>query len=270
MLKKRILYWVRKTGLMPLFDRLYFFFNKIYFIKKNKRFIKTHPLVKLPPDYMIYEAFRMDYETYYNDGRDTAAWLVQRWSDYSSLVDSKILDWGCGPARVVRHLPDFLPQSKIYASDYNLQTIEWCKENIPGIEFIKNNLEPPLPFDDHFFDIVYALSVFTHLSEENHYKWMDEMYRLLKPGGMFLLTTQGSIFIDKLSEMEKKEFSQGLLVVRNNVKEGHRSFSAFHPKAFMQSVFSDRWKVLKFTKGTMHSWGPEQDTWIIQKNTELI
>jgi ubiquinone/menaquinone biosynthesis C-methylase UbiE len=265
MLKNEILNWFRKTGLMPLFDRLYFFLNKIYFIKKNRRFRKDNPLVKIPPDYMIYENFRMDYANYYNDGRETAAWLIQQWSCYLSLDNLKIFDWGCGPARVVRHLPEFLPQSKIYASDYNEQTIEWCKQNIPGIEFIKNSLEPPLPFHDQSFDIIYALSVFTHLSQGNHHKWIEEMYRLLKPGGIFLLTTQGNIFVDKLMRTEKKKFSQGALVVRGKVKEGHRSFSAFHPKEFMQSIFTNNWQVLKFTEGVMQNWGPEQDTWIIQK-----
>jgi SAM-dependent methyltransferase len=265
MRKNEISNWFREIGLMPLFDRIYFFLNRVYFIKKNKRFRKEHPLVKIPPDYMIYESFRMDYANYYYDGKDTASWLVQQWSSYLPSGDLKILDWGCGPARVARHLPDLLPRSKIYGSDYNDQTIDWCKENIRGIEFIKNNLEPPLSFSDHFFDVIYALSVFTHLSQENHYKWIAEMYRLLKPGGIFLLTTQGNIFVDKLMKTEKEKFSQGALVVRDKVKEGHRSFSAFHPKEFMQSIFSDKWKVLKFAEGAMQEWGPEQDTWIIQK-----
>jgi len=214
---------------------------------------------------MIYESFRMDYATYYTDGKATAELLVQQLSGYVSLDNMKILDWGCGPARVVRHLPDFLQRSAFYGADYNEKSIEWCKENIPGIEFLKNNLEPPMLFPGSYFDVVYGLSVFTHLSEESHYKWMEEMYRLLKPGGIFLFTTQGNIFSGKLSEIEKKKFSRGELVIRGKVKEGHRSFSTFHPKQFVQSILSVKWSVLKFVEGVMQDWGPEQDTWIVQK-----
>jgi SAM-dependent methyltransferase len=265
MLKNEILCWARKIGLMPLLDRVYFFLNKFWFIKKNKRFKKNNPSVKIPPDYMIYESFRLDYKNYYDDGRDSAAWLVKQWADCISLDNLKILDWGCGPARVIRHLPEFLPNSQLFAVDYNRQTIEWCKENIEGIQFIKNELEPPLPFPDSSFDLIYALSVFTHLSKENHYKWIEELDRLLKPGGILFFTTQGDSFKSKLTESEKKRFSKKLLVVRDNVKEGHRLFSTFHPMEFIQSLFSERWKVLKFIQGTMQNWGPEQDTWMVQK-----
>jgi ubiquinone/menaquinone biosynthesis C-methylase UbiE len=223
--------------------------------------------VKLPPDYMLYESFRMDYRNYYNDGRDTALWLVQELSHYASSTNLKILDWGCGPARVVRHLPELLPHAKIVASDYNEQTVSWCKTHVHGVEFVKNSVSPPLPFHDQSFDIIYALSVFTHLSLENHYRWREEIYRLLSPGGIFLFTTQGNIFISKLSEIEKKKFLLGELVVRGKVKEGHRLFSAFHPQQFIHSIFSDKWRVLKFTNGKMKDWGPEQDVWIVQKAT---
>jgi SAM-dependent methyltransferase len=266
MAKSDISNWFRKTGLLPFFDRLYFLLNKFWFRKKNKRFRKENPLVEMPPDYLIYESFRMDYTVYYKDGKDTAAWLMQQWSEFLPSNNLNILDWGSGPARVVRHLPYFLPESRIYAADYNEQTIQWCKQNISGIEFVKNDLEPPLSFHDHYFDVIYALSVFTHLSLQNQNKWMDEIYRLLKPGGIFLFTTQGHVFTDKLSAKEKRTFLQGLPIVRGQVKEGHRSFTVFHPKPFMQSILSDRWKVLKLIEGEMQNWGPEQDTWIVQKS----
>jgi len=261
----KLLLWVRRLGLMRGFDKLYFLLNKFRFSKKNKSFKNKHPLIKLPPDYMLYESFWLDYEIYFNDGEDTAAWIKNQLSNYVSLDYKKILDWGCGPARIVRHLPQLLPDSMIYGTDYNAKTVAWCKKNIPGVEFTVNELRPPLPYNDNFFDIVYAVSVLTHLSEQNHIKWMDELYRVIKPGGIFLLTTQGNAFMNKLTQPEKRQFSKGLLVIRSKVKEGHRSFSAFQPEGFMQLLFSNRWKILKFIEGAIQNWGPEQDTWIVQK-----
>lgn len=46
-----------------------------------------------------------------------------------------------------------------------------------------------LPFDDARFDIVISNSVFTHLSKDSHLFHLREIYRILKPGGLFLATT---------------------------------------------------------------------------------
>lgn len=246
-------------------DRVYFLFTKVRFNKKNKRFLKQHPHLKMPPSYVLYETYRMDYQNYFEDGKNTAVDIVQLISAQISLENITILDWGCGPARVVRHLPALLPQSKIYASDYNNEIIQWCKENILDVEFRQTELIPPLAFDHNFLDVVYALSVFTHLSEENHFRWITEIYRVLKPGGIFLFTTQGNAFLNKLSTREKEKFLNGAVVIRGQVKEGHRTYSAFQPETFVLTLLKNNWRILKFISGGLQDWGPEQDMWMVQK-----
>lgn len=231
----------------------------------NKKFVEQNPSIKLPPSYVLYETYKMDYQNYFEDGKNSAKDISELLSEFIQLEDKTVLDWGCGPARVVRHLPSLLPQTKIYGSDYNGIIVKWCKENIERVEFEKNELLPPLNFQDLFFDAVYALSVFTHLSEENHCKWMQELSRVIKPGGIFLFTTQGNAFFNKLSQDEKGKFRMGDIVVRGKVKEGHRTYSSFQPEIFIQSLVSSNWKILKFIPGTLQDWGPEQDMWIIQK-----
>lgn len=268
MLKTKLSNWLRKTGLLYGVDRIYFLFNKVRFNKKNKRFLQQHPHLKLPPSYVLYETYRMDYQNYFEDGKKTAKDIVQLISAQTSLENKTILDWGCGPARVVRHLPLLLPQSKIYGSDYNETIIQWCKENITDVEFRKNELVPALAFDHDFFDVVYALSVLTHLSDENHFKWINEIHRVLKPGGIFLFTTQGNAFLNKLSIGEKEDFLNGEVVIRGQVKEGHRTYSAFQPETFVHTLLKNRWKVLKFIPGSLQEWGPEQDMWMVQKTVK--
>ncbi|MDZ7626597.1 MAG: class I SAM-dependent methyltransferase [Ignavibacteriaceae bacterium] len=129
--------------------------------------------------------------------------MISYFEKYLDLKNIKILEWGCGPARIIRHLPRLLNDScEIYGSDYNSKTIVWCKKIFPEFNFSKNNLQPPLEFENNFFDIIYATSVFTHLSEEMHYAWMNELKRVCKPNGIIFLTTHGDNCKPKLTPEE--------------------------------------------------------------------
>lgn len=267
-MKQVLLRWVRQIGWMDGFDRLYFGWNRWRNRSRNAHFRATHPGVALPPDYMLYEAYRLDYEDYYKGGADTASGLVTQWKEHGLMPGAAILEWGCGPARIVRHLPALLPDAAIFGTDYNKNTIEWCRQHIKGVQFDTNELEPPLRYEANRFDLVYAVSIFTHLSEKNHTDWLDELHRIIKPGGLLMFTTQGKAFTAKLSRKEKEVFDKGGLVVRAQVQEGHRSYSAFQPEAFMRALFKDRWREVEFIAGTAQSWGIAQDTWIVQKIKE--
>jgi len=229
-------------------------------------FKEKNPSVILPPDYMIYESFQMNYNNYYNDSLDTAKWLIGSFEKHIELKNVKILEWGCGPARIIRHLPNLLDIScEIFGTDYNHQTIDWCQKNIPKVHFTKNNLQPPLKFNNDFFDIIYATSVFTHLSEEMHYAWFEELKRICKQKGIIFLTTHGVNCKPKLTDEELKLFEAGKLVVRGNVKEGHRTFAAYQPPEFMRELFSDVEILEHVTREPEGNYIP-QDVWIVRKH----
>ena len=105
----------------------------------------------------------------------------------------------------------------------------------------------------------------THFSENLHYDWYNELYRILKPGGIMFLTTQGDNFKVKLTNLELNKFNNNELVVRGSLKEGHRTYSAFHPKEFMKKLFNNV-EILEHieTKDETVKWLP-QDIWIIRK-----
>ena len=177
----------------------------------------------------------------------------------------KILDWGCGPARIIRHLPSFFQDGcSFYASDYNAKTIQWCKKNIENVSFSINELAPPSGFQSGFFDLVYAFSIITHLSEELHEKWINEIRLTLKPGGFLLITTQGKAFREKLTAGEQIQFDNNELVVRSDMREGHRVYSAFQPEKYMDQLFHG-FEVVDHIKPQGTANKPEQDIWLVKK-----
>lgn len=256
----------RDLGLMHLLDQLKFAYQKLKNSRRNQRFLAANPGLKLPPDYMLFEAFQLDYQKYYEGGARTANWLHGLFEKHAPMSGKIILDWGCGPARVLRHFPKLLgPGSQMHGTDYNPKTIAWCKENIEGVCFAENQLNPPTGYADAYFDFIYGISIFTHLSETNHHQWFEELIRITQKGGLLLLTTHGDVFKHKLTESERREYAQNKLVVRGQVVEGHRVFAAFHPPTYMRQLFESKAEVLEHINGAQKSWGLEQDVWILRK-----
>lgn len=259
---------LRKLGLLRVVDYARFWYFKLKNRKRNLVFRQHYPSVALPPDYLMYESFQLDYEKYYLGGRQTAQWVWEQVAPFlpSDSSGLKILDWGCGPARVVRHLPDLVPPStKIFATDYNQNSIEWNHSNLLGISFGINQLSPPLNFPDQTFHLVYAISIFTHLSEENHKKWMQEIQRILVPEGIFFFTTQGINFLGKLTPNEKRKFEKENLIIRDQVLEGHRTYSAFHPPEYIKNICSPLHVIKHQTPKIQNNKALPQDIWIIKK-----
>lgn len=266
-MNKRVISAVlRSLKLLYFADLIRFRLEKFKKRKVNFTFRKNNPEVLLPPDYLMYESFQLDYRKYYTESIESAEWLVEYLSKYKKPDHLKILDWGCGPGRVVRHLPKVLGNScEYFGTDYNEESIRWCSENLDNINFNLNTLEANLPYPDDFFDFIYGISIFTHLSEEMHYSWTKELFRILKQDGLLFLTTQGDNFKIKLTYSELEKFEKGELVVRGKVKEGHRTYSAFQPEGFMKKLFQNE-KILEYVKQKpLKGQYLPQDIWIVKK-----
>jgi SAM-dependent methyltransferase len=101
------------------------------------------------------------------------------------------LDLGCGIGRLLYHLEAEARRAEIWGCDIDRASIAWLEAHLqPPFRFHCNAELPPLPFEDASFDLVVALSVFTHLVETWH-EWLLEVRRILRPGGVALLSFLG-------------------------------------------------------------------------------
>ena len=107
---------LRKLRLLHPADILRFKLERAKNKQTNKEFLKPHPDVKLPPDYLIYESHNMSYSSYFYNGKKDAAYFKSIFEKYVPLKDAAILDWGCGPGRIIRHLPDVIGNCLLYTS----------------------------------------------------------------------------------------------------------------------------------------------------------
>jgi SAM-dependent methyltransferase len=253
--------------LLTLVERINFYRQKFNNRKSNYTFKKENPQVKLPPDFYIYETFQLNYEKFYTNGIPTAQWLYNHISEFKTLQNTSILDWGCGTGRVLRHLPNIAGESNQYfGCDYNPKYVKWCTENLENIDFKLNIVTPPLDYENEKFDVIYGISIFTHLSLEQHYKWFKELYRVLKPDGVLFLTTHGKVHQFKLTEKELIKYNEGELIVHDFKKEGNRLFSSYQPESFMIHLAKkNNLEVIKHIPGEVTNGKPQQDVWIFKK-----
>lgn len=171
-----------------------------------------------------------------------------------------ILDFGCGCGRTLRHLAH-LKNARLHGTDYNPVLIKWCRPNLAFARFEVNRLDPPLVYADQTFDLVYAFSVFTHLPEVLQHSWMDEMARIIKPGGHLVLSTMPEVLLP--DDDARSRFRDGQLVIVNADGAGTNACAAFQPYAYMEKKLARAFKILEFIPG-----GVGQDVWLLRRAAE--
>lgn len=128
-----------------------------------------------------------------------------------------------------------------------------------------NGVSPPLSYDSESVDFIYGISIFTHLSEEMHIKWLDELHRVMAKGAILYLTSHGDSFRRKLTQEERNLYDCGKIVVRGKTIEGHRSFVAFQAPDYFKSLLAN-FEILEFIAGDKVSKKAQQDEWLLRKN----
>lgn len=101
---------------------------------------------------------------------------------------TRALDFGCGWGRHYRFFLKDLSTRHFLGVDIDDSAIHLCRETIKAGQFERCDILPPLRFAKGSFDMIYSYSVFSHLSEEVHRKWISEFSRILRPGGMLIVS----------------------------------------------------------------------------------
>jgi SAM-dependent methyltransferase len=111
----------------------------------------------------------------------------------------RVLDFGCGAGRVLRHFAPEADTAEFWGCDIHRPSIAWLEQNLspPFHPFVCDE-RPGLPQDDGTFDLIYAISVYTHLTED-WAGWLLEHHRVLADGGLLFSTFLGEGMIGSLT-----------------------------------------------------------------------
>lgn len=176
--------------------------------------------------------------------------------DLSSCKD--ILDFGSGCGRVIQNFRSEPRPYTLYATDIDPELVAWGRSNLDGINWSVNAHRPPLPFDEDSFDLIYGISVFTHLDEDFQNVWLAELQRVARPGSTLILTVHGEHVLKGLRMLDESYLDEikerGILFFNwANGKfkvDGFPDFyqTAFHTKDYVYREWSKYFDIVDYVE----------------------
>ena len=166
----------------------------------------------------------------------------------------RILDFGCGCGRTLIHLKDLAPNAELHGTDIDAKAIEWCKRHLTFARFKVSDEMPPLAYSSDTFDLVYAISVFTHLDEDYQFRWLEELRRVAKPGAIVLLTVDSALVGDQ-EFVFQRSYEEGLFPAWYQ--------NAYHSREYVVDTFGKYFEVLDYVAKGMNG---HQDVVILKRS----
>lgn len=114
-----------------------------------------------------------------------------------TLEDAKILDYGCGWGRLLRLMYAFSAPDNLYGCDPYDKSIDLCQQaGIQAHLALCDYLPKATPFPEVKFDLIYAFSVFTHLSERTSETVLAACRKSIADNGIMAVTIRPNSYWD--------------------------------------------------------------------------
>ena len=116
-----------------------------------------------------------------------------------AVPDPMIMDFGAGWGRIARFFLRDTAADRLWAVDPDPKSVVWMRRTGLPCRIVKSEPLPPIAAAaQERFDLIYANSVFSHLSEDYFNAWMPHLLSLLRPGGRLVFTSRGEAFLDRV------------------------------------------------------------------------
>jgi SAM-dependent methyltransferase len=162
----------------------------------------------------------------------------------------RVLDLGVGCGRLIRRFHELYPRSALTGADIDSEAIAWLQHNYARVgKFVALPHFPPSELEGDGFDLVYAVSVFTHLNEKMQFAWLGELQRITKIGGYLLLTVHGRHHQLRFPPDIQQKISGGFYYHEATpVTEGLPAFykATFHTREYVEREWSRFFEILRY------------------------
>jgi SAM-dependent methyltransferase len=118
--------------------------------------------------------------------------LTARFTEHGdvALHRARVLDFGCGWGRLTRMLARDVAPGMLFGCDPAQLVLDVCRATGVPATVARSELVPDsVPFEGSF-DLAFAFSVFTHLSETAHERSLLALHGALRPGAILVVTVR--------------------------------------------------------------------------------
>ena len=150
------------------------------------RFFEAHPLSRNPlRDYLA-------------DGWRTMSELVLLLEavDHPLLKTRSVLEFASGHGRFTRHLVKALGADRVVVSDVVADAVAFARETFGVAGFVSAPVPEAVQWSRQH-DLVFVLSLFSHLPHATWARWLSRLYDMVAPGGVLVFTTHGAEAVRK-------------------------------------------------------------------------
>lgn len=133
-------------------------------------------------------------EEYFNNGLDSARKLNKLLTEICGFQDKPIdlLEFASGYGCVSRHIPATIPLCQLTACDIHEQATTFLKDKI-NLQVVLSKSNPEELNIGKLYDVVFALSFFSHMPKTSFSRWVERLASFIKPGGFLIFTTHGMV-----------------------------------------------------------------------------
>lgn len=158
------------------------------------------------------------------------------------------LDFGCGSGRISRYVEKLQLVRELCGVDIDGDAISWAARHLAGT-YRTIDATPPMDFPAASFDVVYTVSVFTHLDEHDQIAWLHELHRILRPGGLLISSTSSPSLSygrpDLTPAQQQTLASRGFLFAPGDGSDFNEE-TAFHSNEYLLAVWGRLFGQLRF------------------------
>ncbi|MES9903746.1 MAG: class I SAM-dependent methyltransferase [Sedimenticola sp.] len=149
------------------------------------RFLVENPHFKTVEDAVEY---------YFKDGARSSRQLKKIiFSDLgiNDIPAIQILEFASGYGCVTRHLVNDFLEENIVSCDIHREACSFISSEMRVKAILSSTSPADFQIATNQFDIVFALSFFSHMPDSTWGAWQKALFKTIKPGGYFIFTTHG-------------------------------------------------------------------------------
>lgn len=162
---------------------------------------------------------------------------------YSFRQIDSFLEFACGYGRFTRFLIQKMDNRKVTVSDIDKDAVDFVKKTF-GVNGFYSVTQADKLVHDGKYDVIYVVSLFSHLAISNWEQWFKRLYAMLKPNGLLIFTTHGMSFYNRLPEEQRTSLSLEMVspgfVYGNGNETAGRLTGDHYGTAFVSEEFVKR------------------------------